>query len=68
MAWLCKDKNGTELIFNMKPYRDNYNPIWMYSYYVDRGSCAVELPSGSIRKLIGRELTWEDEPVEIKEE
>lgn len=26
----------------------------------------VELPKGSILKLIGRELTWNDEPVEIK--
>jgi hypothetical protein len=25
----------------------------------------VTLPQGSIEKLIGRELTWEDEPVEI---
>lgn len=28
----------------------------------------IDLPKGSIRKLIGRELTWEDEPVELKEE
>lgn len=26
----------------------------------------VILPKGSIKKLIGRELTWEDEPVELK--
>lgn len=26
------------------------------------------LPKGSIRKLIGRELTWEDDPVEIKDQ
>lgn len=25
----------------------------------------IELPKGSIKKLIGRELKWEDEPVEI---
>jgi len=25
----------------------------------------VTLPQGSIKKLIGRELTWDDEPVEI---
>lgn len=24
---------------------------------------AIELPKGSIKKLIGRELTWDDEPV-----
>lgn len=27
----------------------------------------IELPKGTIKKLIGRDLTWEDEPVEIKE-
>ncbi|WP_373731235.1 fructan hydrolase [Bacteroides heparinolyticus] len=26
---------------------------------------AIELPKGSIKKLIGRELTWEDNPVEL---
>lgn len=26
----------------------------------------VVLPKGSIKKLIGRDLTWEDEPVELK--
>lgn len=30
--------------------------------------CAIGLPKGSIKKLIGRELTWEDEPVELKSE
>lgn len=28
----------------------------------------ISLCSGSIKKLIGRELTWDDEPVELKEE
>ena len=68
MAYLAVDKDGTERIFNNKPYRDNYLPIWMYSYYVPLGATSVELPKGSIRKLIGRELTWEDEPVELKNE
>lgn len=35
---------------------------------VDSFDNAVELPKGSIKKLIGRDLTWEDEPVELKEE
>ena len=28
----------------------------------------IDLPKGSIKKLIGRELSWQDEPVELKEE
>lgn len=27
---------------------------------------AITLPCGSIKKLIGRELTWDDDPVELK--
>lgn len=32
------------------------------------GAYGFQLPQGSIKKLIGRELTSEDEPVELKEE
>lgn len=28
----------------------------------------IELPKGSIKKLIGRDLDWNDEPVELKVE
>lgn len=31
-------------------------------FYVD---ISIKLPHGSIKKLIGRALTWDDEPVEI---
>ena len=31
-----------------------------------QNSECVELPKGNIKKLIGRELSWEDEPVELK--
>ena len=27
----------------------------------------ISLPKGSIKRLIGRELTWNNEPVELKE-
>ena len=29
-------------------------------------SIEIELPKGSIYKLIGKELTWDDEPIELK--
>ena len=28
----------------------------------------MALPKGSIKKLIGKDLTWEDKPVELKKE
>lgn len=31
-------------------------------------SCAIKLPKGSIKKLIGRNLTWENEPVELEQD
>lgn len=40
----------------------------VYSWRDDYGSYkCIEIPQGSIKKLIGRELSWNDEPVELKE-
>lgn len=62
MAWVAVDKNGEEYIYNEKPdrgdkYFDPFGLLYCFS-----------LPKGSIKKLIGRDLTWEDNPVELKEE
>lgn len=69
MAWLATDKNGEEYIYEEKPSR-GYGCIWKATFYdeKDRNSDFIELPKGSIKKLIGRELSWSDEPVELKEE
>ena len=60
MSYLACNKNGTELIFAFKPKREgeNWKPQSEESEY-------TQLPEGSIYKLLHRELTWEDEPVEI---
>ena len=61
MAYLTCDKDGTEVIFSEKPKR--FRSVWInQSNTIEK---YVELPYGSIVKLIDRELTWEDEPVEI---
>ncbi len=59
MAYLCVDENGSEWIFRYHPCRDRKEGWWEKSSEVN--DC-VRLPHGSIAKLIGRELTWEDEP------
>ena len=66
MEWLAVDKDGTEWVCSDKPSResandDEFSPnsIWADAWE------QIELPKGSIAKLIGRELTWSDEPVEI---
>ena len=60
MAWVAVDKNGTELISDEIPNRANFASRWGTST-----GRYVELPSGSIEKLIGRKLSWTDEPVEL---
>lgn len=56
MAWVAVDKTGEELISRTKPFR-------VGDYWI--GDSIFHLPKGSIKKLIGQELTWEDEPVEL---
>lgn len=64
MAWVSRDYNG-EYISTKEPFRDIFN-IGYYSFHKD--SNCVRLPRGTIKKIIGRELKWEDNPVELKEE
>lgn len=67
MTWVAVDKDGAESICTQKPYRrtdPNYGSYW-------KSSCLngfIHIPKGSIKKLIGKELSWEDEPVELKQE
>ena len=66
MAWVAVNKNEDEYIFETMPERCfgwQWVPICQ-----DRIYDSVKLPKGSIKKLIGIELTWKDEPVELKEE
>lgn len=63
MAFVAVDEDGEEWIFEEEPCR--YIVMWVCA---DDSSMTIRLPKGSIRKLIGRELTWLDEPVEIKGE
>lgn len=60
MAWVAVDGNGIENIYKSEPYR-------AYDHWWDVDA-EISLPKGIIKKLIGRDLTWEDNPVELKEE
>lgn len=64
MAFLATYQNGEEWIFSHIPQRCNDGTWEIANLY----QMALPLPKGSIRKLIGRELTWTDEPVELKGE
>lgn len=55
MAWVAVTTDGKEYIFACRQV-----PLWLD---LKKG---IKLPKGSIKKLIGRELNWNDEPVELK--
>lgn len=59
MTWVAVDKIGEELISRTEPFR--VGDYWIGDYI-------FHLPKGSIKKLIGRDLSYDDEPVELKEE
>lgn len=61
MAYLTVSKGGYEYIFEVKPFRtlgDTWGVVQPFSGF--------RIPKGSIKKLIGRELKWQNEPVELK--
>jgi hypothetical protein len=61
MVWVAVDYNNTECVFTMKPSRSPYK-TWRVTVYGNY----IKLPKGSIKKLIGRELNWSDEPVKLE--
>ena len=64
MAWLAVNGDGSERIFREKPYR-NTDPHFGLCWVGGWLATYIKLPAGSIKKLIGRELSWNDEPIEI---
>ncbi len=62
MAFVAVDADKSEWIYETKPTRQSYKDVWRCDGQLDS---MIELPTGSIARLIGRELTWDDEPVEL---
>lgn len=61
MAYVAVDKDGSERVHSEYPEREIE-----YKYWISNGD-AVEIPKGTIKRLIRRTLTWKDAPVELKE-
>lgn len=60
------DYDGTEWISENEPIRDSpgyFEPPQYWFFYSNK----VHLPKGTIKKLIGRELYWDDGAVELKQ-
>ena len=62
---LANNPDNFDLDVELSNLHDKVDSSWQ-----DNNGCCkcLELPKGSIKKLIGRELSWNDEPVELKEE
>ena len=66
MAYLCVDRDG-EYIADNEPRRSWFE--WEgWGRNTDGETCTlIEIPKGTIKKLIGKEMTWEDEPICLEE-
>lgn len=74
MVWLVVDKNDNEFLFGSdgidKPiYDEDY---WVIEYYDKRAiieytyDYGTQLPKGSIKKLLGRDISFEESPVKYE--
>lgn len=61
MVYLAVNEKGYEYIFEVKPFR-TFGDTWD----VAQPFSGFRIPKGSIKKLIGRELSWSDEPIGLK--
>lgn len=65
MAWIARDKDNTLIIYADKPNRNMNAECFAINSFAFSHDY-VELPSNIDEKLIGRHISWKDEPVEIK--
>ena len=56
--WIAVDKSGSVYLYGGKPEK----ALDVYLY----GGDYMEITKEIMIKLIGKEITWEDEPVQIK--
>lgn len=65
MIWLTVDKKGNEEIHSNLPIRieeDEEIGFWLVRGYKQP---YIKVPKGTIEKLIGKKLSWEDEPYKL---
>ena len=73
MAWVTVDRDNTEHIFQDKPKcSEGYWSDEVFESFDGQGGkpifhhvTDIERPKGSITELIGRDLNWGDNPVEL---
>lgn len=69
MAWLAISPNGRERIFRNRPTYDWFEWLDAEEFYAEcqsfEISTEIDLPSGTIEKILGRTLTFDESPIEI---
>ena len=69
MAWIARDLSEDLYVYDSKPVGDDEFYEWIiqdaFKYEIFDFN-RVELPSDADEKLIGRHITWNDEPIELK--
>ena len=65
MVYLAVNKDGSEVVSNTRIRR--FKDYWVDEFFKQEFDTidVVFLPKGSIEKLIGRKLTWENDYVEL---
>jgi len=61
VAWIARDKDGTLVIYEDEPARDDDDLEWV----CDSGVFVV-VPRGTAEKLTGKPMSWDDLPRELK--
>lgn len=67
MGWLAVDKDSTEWLCETRPCREPFCDDGIQDDSVWIADNQIKLPKGTIRLLSGKEMTWNDEPIELKE-
>jgi hypothetical protein len=67
MAYVSVTTSGNEYLHDTKPTRKtvDWENIQDTMWYNHTGH-SIKLPKGSIKKLIGREITFNDGPINLK--
>ena len=62
MAYLTVDLDGTEIVWDRRPHRNSFGS---WEYDEKNPCCFVELPNGTIKKITGEDMIFDDDPVKI---
>lgn len=60
--WLAVDKSKSEYLYDYIPSRSKKWNVWETQ---NSDEHMIKLPKGTIKKIIGRKLTWADEAVMV---